>query len=194
MAGSGSQRPRPSLKDHLKQEFGKWAIRQFDATEAFNAWTILWRAESLAPAKALKTGSIMHLAVLALVAAYGRLFSGDSHLQAKPPWVLPPERAVHDQLMDLRHGSVAHSTAALERVTFFAPGSTVDDQVVSGISSEDWAWQVRALQISAPATDLDAHLRRLHTEIHSRSTAALKRLQGECGGRLPLGPVRLVDL
>jgi hypothetical protein len=186
---------RAATKQQLKQQFAQWAIWTFDINHAFQCWTRLWTSGLFGPQRQVPTTSDHYLHLLALVAAYGRIFTGDTKLPGGTPWVLPEEREIHQHLLALRHGSVAHSSSDIERVRLYPPGSEVDGQQVKGDDHLDWAWQVQALAPKTNFNALDGHLRRLHAAIHAKASEALKRLQQSCGNPvLPPGQTQLSAL
>ncbi len=177
---------RPPTKDDLKKQLELWAIRQHDAKNAAVAWRMAAVgyltepcAEERRDRKANDT--LVHLALIAFVASYGRLFTGNLGLELKAPWVLAEDIAVHEHIMQARHGAVAHSSRELRRVRLVPPGAEYDGRVVTpAVAVDDWRWLVTSLALKADAGHVDRIVARIHDECAERASQALRRLLESC--------------
>jgi hypothetical protein len=173
-------------KDGLKRDFGLWAIRHEDIVAALSAWLALRHAGD----EEQNSGFI---AFGAFVAAYGRLFSGDTALRGAKPWIPPEDEALHAQLMSQRHEAVAHSDIRFRTVHLLPPGiDRPGIDLVPACRFADWRWSVLGAKLSVDPKHVERRLHMLRSESAKRAVAALDELLDHCRGRIL--PIREMTL
>jgi len=169
-----------NTKQGLKRTFGLWAIRREDITAARNSWHMFRRATGTEGSNPF----VQLAAFAAVIAAYGRVFSGNMGLGGKDlnEWVPPEDGELHEQLMKLRHEAVAHSDLAFRSIRLIPPGAVVRGvPVVPAHETDRWRWFVRAGELKADVDHVERRLLWLQKGFEARVFEAFDRLIAHCG-------------
>ncbi|MFO1077993.1 MAG: hypothetical protein U1E73_09765 [Planctomycetota bacterium] len=179
------------MKEGLKKDFARYVIAQHDLKVA----AVMWRRAG----ESMAAGDLFAAAAFksAFFASYGRLFTpsrkSPSIISERPPFVRREHQAVHDALMDARHGYIAHSDKELRRVRLFPPGAPIDGRPHSAPDSGEWKWAVRNLEFQINYEDLGAHLASMGNVIDEKVQELLSRLVGTLDA-VPTAETELGDL
>src|SRR5262249_9206676 len=121
----------------------------------------------------------------AFFVSYGRLFTpsrkSPNIISAKPPLVRREHQAVHDTIMDTRHGYVAHSDKELRQVRGYPPGAEIDGHPHSAPDSGEWKWAVKSLDFRVDYEEMDAHLKNMENVIGGKVQDLLSHLVASVG-------------
>lgn len=170
---------RKPTKEHLKREFGLWAIRREDVTAALHTW--------MAFRKAGDASDLLSqlVAFSAFVANYGRIFTGDLGLPSKSPWVTADDADLHAQLMSLRNEAVAHSDWAFRAVRLIPPGAEPPGiPPVPAHEIGQWRWFVRVGELKVDVDHVERRLRDLQRRFETEVNEAFDRLIQHCSDQI----------